>query len=295
MGNEVLVTGAAGFIGRPVANACVAAGWRVTTLDNRLPAADVLDRTEFLLADLSDPDISNPFGTVGSLASCTKRESEHDRGRLVAAGAQQRDWTYGDRLGLRAVRRPVHLCLVTQRLRPRRARRGHSRGRGARSLLRTAQSVCEVQAPVGYEHGREVLVRAIGRPGVDRPPLYEHVRHGRAPQRAHGVNHLAVAAPGGLWREAAAVRKYARGVQGLYSRLDRRQLLRSIDRRAVTSGQVRRPPKGLRGLPPQRLHRYQSGALDHKAKADWERSGLTVRSDDGQDVCLERLGAPGDL
>lgn len=54
MAKEVLVTGAAGFIGRHVALRCVAAGWQVSTLDNRLPNQDVLGQTEFRRADLCD-------------------------------------------------------------------------------------------------------------------------------------------------------------------------------------------------------------------------------------------------
>jgi ADP-L-glycero-D-manno-heptose 6-epimerase len=73
MGNEVLVTGAAGFIGGHVARACVAAGWRVTTLDNRLPAPDVIEQTRFLRADLGDAGVlqavrDGQFATVQHLA-----------------------------------------------------------------------------------------------------------------------------------------------------------------------------------------------------------------------------------
>jgi ADP-L-glycero-D-manno-heptose 6-epimerase len=57
MGNEVLVTGAAGFIGGRVARACVAAGWQVTTLDRRGPAPDVTGQTESLRADLADAHV----------------------------------------------------------------------------------------------------------------------------------------------------------------------------------------------------------------------------------------------
>jgi ADP-L-glycero-D-manno-heptose 6-epimerase len=54
---EVLVTGAAGFIGRHAALAFAAAGWRVTTLDVRDAAEDVKSQTRFIRADLCDPAV----------------------------------------------------------------------------------------------------------------------------------------------------------------------------------------------------------------------------------------------
>lgn len=55
MAQEVLVTGAAGFIGRHISRLCVTMGWRVTTLDKRVAPADVLSRTEFRRADQTHP------------------------------------------------------------------------------------------------------------------------------------------------------------------------------------------------------------------------------------------------
>ncbi len=57
MGKEMLVTGAAGFIGGHVARACVAAGWQVTTLDRRGPGPDITRQTEFLRTDLADAHV----------------------------------------------------------------------------------------------------------------------------------------------------------------------------------------------------------------------------------------------
>src|SRR4051794_17897899 len=54
MCGEVLVTGAAGFIGRHVAAACASVGWQVTGLDNREPPAQVRERMSFRVADVSD-------------------------------------------------------------------------------------------------------------------------------------------------------------------------------------------------------------------------------------------------
>ena len=53
--DEVLVTGAAGFIGRHTALAFAAAGWRVMTLDVREAAEDVRLKTRFVRADVCDP------------------------------------------------------------------------------------------------------------------------------------------------------------------------------------------------------------------------------------------------
>jgi ADP-L-glycero-D-manno-heptose 6-epimerase len=54
MGDEVLVTGAAGFIGRHVAAACAAAGWQVTTLDQREAGPEVTGQADFWRTDLAD-------------------------------------------------------------------------------------------------------------------------------------------------------------------------------------------------------------------------------------------------
>lgn len=57
MGNEVLVTGAAGFVGRHIATACAMAGWRVSTLDIRPAPDEVLERTGFRRCDHADPEV----------------------------------------------------------------------------------------------------------------------------------------------------------------------------------------------------------------------------------------------
>jgi ADP-L-glycero-D-manno-heptose 6-epimerase len=53
--DEVLVTGAAGFIGRHIALAFAAAGWRVMTLDVREVTEDVSSETSFVRADMCNP------------------------------------------------------------------------------------------------------------------------------------------------------------------------------------------------------------------------------------------------
>jgi ADP-L-glycero-D-manno-heptose 6-epimerase len=63
MGDEVLVTGAAGFIGGHVARACAAAGWQVTTLDQREAGPEVSGQTDFLLTDLADARVLRAIRT----------------------------------------------------------------------------------------------------------------------------------------------------------------------------------------------------------------------------------------
>jgi ADP-L-glycero-D-manno-heptose 6-epimerase len=57
MATRVLVTGAAGFIGSHVANACVAAGFDVTGVDNRVPVDGSPQETSFLHCDMSGPEV----------------------------------------------------------------------------------------------------------------------------------------------------------------------------------------------------------------------------------------------
>ncbi len=57
MANTVLVTGAAGFIGRHIALACATAGWEVTSVDCREAPLDVQQHTRFLRADFADPAV----------------------------------------------------------------------------------------------------------------------------------------------------------------------------------------------------------------------------------------------
>ena len=59
----ILVTGAAGFVGRHVARAFVTAGYRVVTVDRRTPPPDVSRNTDFRAASFDDPAVLDAVGS----------------------------------------------------------------------------------------------------------------------------------------------------------------------------------------------------------------------------------------